>query len=180
MPDVSSLLIGTAILVAVLSIWALGWIVIGKNGDTNRKLFISLRLFWIYIAIIFAMLAITLSLIKVHVEGLAEIKIHFLDTTLKEFTFQLAFSCFITAFIVGFVNIVESTILIAFAGWKNKGLLDFIANNSTSNKNRFIILIVCAVIIFIFSLLAAIFSEWFVIGIFAIVVLLLFISVVYR
>jgi hypothetical protein len=180
MLDVNSLLIGAAILVVILSIWALGWITIGKDGDTNRKSFISLRLFWIYSAIIFAMLAITLSIIKVHVEGLAEIKIHFLDTTLKEFTIQLAFSCVITAFIMGFVNIVDSTILVVVAGWKNKGLSDFITNNLKSNKNRFIILAGCAGIIFVFSSLAVIFSEWFVIGIFATVVLLLHVSVVCR
>ena len=69
MEDVNSLLIGSISLVIILSLWVIIWIMIGKGSQTTNNSLISIRLFWLYIAITFTMVAITLSLIKVHFEG---------------------------------------------------------------------------------------------------------------
>lgn len=177
MTDLNSLLIGSVSLIIILSIWALNLIVIGKNSNTGGTSLISLRLFWLYVAVVFAMVAIILSLIKVHFEGLSGIEIYIANIILKEFIYSVAFSCTITAFIMGFTSIVESTIFVAIQGCKNKILSDSATNAIRVSKIWFIVLAVIAILILVLSLLAVIFNEWFVIGIIAIVILLILLSI---
>lgn len=103
--DYNYLLVGAAVLVAVLSLWANLWAGFGRSGDDEHqrqltKASATLGLFWIYSATIIALLALAFILIGQYKEGLCQ--------WWRDFFHDLGFGFLIAGFIMAIINMLES------------------------------------------------------------------------
>jgi len=150
------LLIAAAILVTILSVWAQIWINRTSDENEGKKITASLGLFWIYMAILYAMTAIAFVLVGQYWEGLSY--------SCKSIMTDFGFGCFITAFIMGLVNIGESTLSAFIKGWRRQVAFDSLGDSIKLDRGWYIKLAVLALSIFIISTLGVIFYHWVYLG----------------
>lgn len=147
--DWTHLLVVSAILIAILSLWAQLWVGFGGNKDRSRQVSATLGLFWIYMAILIALLGLGLLLVGRYWEGSL-----FFDTS------KLCFGFIITSFIMGLVNITQSTVSVFSKGKRNKTAFDPLFEQVPElNKRRLLKLVGFAISLLIVSYLGVAYSH---------------------
>ena len=168
MNDSSYLLASVAVLVALLSLWAQGWVnfAVAKEPykkksttaeEARKKASATLGLFWIYIAVFFAMVGIGLLL----VEDLVGLSIC---------TSQIAMGCIITSFLMGLANIVESIVSTFRKVKRGKTIFDTLFKEEEVRKRWLVCIIVIAISLFLVSLFWVSCRGWIWLGYLLIVV----------
>lgn len=148
--DWTQLLVVAAILIAILSLWAQLWISFGGNKDRIKQVSATLGLFWIYMAILIAMVGLGLLLVGRYWEGS-----FCFDTS------ELCFGFLMTSFIMGLVNILQSTVSVFSKGKRNKTAFDPLFEQMPElNKRRLLKLVGFALSLLIVSYLGVAYRHW--------------------
>lgn len=153
MPDWTYLLVAAGILIAILSLWAQLWVGFGGDKDKIKQVSATLGLFWIYMAILIAMIGLGLLLMGRYWEG--------------SFCFDTSDLCFgfiMTAFIMGLANIFESTVSIFLKGRRNKTAFDPRFEHVPELKCRLLKLIGFALSLLLVSCLGVALNHLFWLG----------------
>lgn len=154
MIDWNYLLVGAAILIALLSLWAQLWVSFGGSGGRGKQVSATLGLFWIYMAMVIAMLGLGLLLVGKYWEG-----------SLCFDTSELCFGFLMTSFIMGLANIFESTVSVFLKGKRNKTAFDPLFEQPPElNRRRLLKLAGLALSLLIVSCLGVSCNHWFWLG----------------
>lgn len=156
-------LVACGILIALLSLWAQLWMNYGKNKDNGRQIAASYGLFWIYTAILFAMVAISLVLARQYWEGLPQ-QTYILSRPLSQFMEELGFSFLVSSFIMGLVNITESAVSIFIKAFRGRNAFESLVDENIINKAWLFTLAVLALIILVVTWLGITFCKLYWLG----------------
>lgn len=149
--DWSYLLVGGAILIALLSLWAQLWFSFGSSRGRGEQVSATLGLFWIYMAIAIAMLGFGLLLVGKYWEGSLCFDIS-----------ELSFGFLMTAFIMGLANIFQSTVSVFSRGKRNKTAFDPLFEHPPElNRRRLLKLVGLASSLLLVSYLGVSINHWF-------------------
>jgi len=149
--DWSYLLIGGAILIALLSLWAQLWVSFGSSRGRGEQVSATLGLFWIYMAIAIAMLGFGFLLVGKYWEG-----------SLPFDTSELSFGFLMSSFIMGLANIFQSTVSVFSKGKRNKTAFDSLFEHPPElNRRRLLKLVGFALSLLIVSYLGVSCNHWF-------------------
>jgi len=160
---ISLFLVACAILIALLSLWAQLWVSFGKNQDNSRKISASYGLFWIYTAILFAMAAISIILVRQYWEGLSQ-QAFILSRPLPQFLEELGFSFLISSFIMGLVNITQSAVSILIKALRGRTAFESLVNEDRIRAAWLFTLAVLALITLAVAWLGIVFCKLWWLG----------------
>jgi hypothetical protein len=160
---ISLFLVACGILIALLSLWAQLWVNFGKSNDTSKQIAASYGLFWIYTAILFAMVAICLVLVRQYWEGLPQ-QSSILSRPLPQFLEELGFSFLITSFIMGLTNITESAVSIVIKAFKGRSAFESLVTENKISKAWLITMAILALAILIITWLGITFCKLYWLG----------------
>ena len=160
---VALFLVACGVLIALLSLWAQLWANYGKNQGNGRKIAASYGLFWIYTAILFAMVAVSLVLVKQYWEGLPQ-QTFVLGRPLPQFIEELGFSFLVSSFIMGFANITESAVSIFIKAFKRKTAFESLVEEDSISKAWLLTLAIMALATLIFTWLGITFCKFYWLG----------------
>lgn len=166
---VSLFLVACGILIALLSLWAQLWVNFGKSNDNARQIAASYGLFWIYTAILFAMAAVSLVLVKQYWEGLPQ-QPYILSRPLPQFIEELGFSFLVSSFIMGLANITESAVSIVIKAFKGRNAFEPLVNENKISKAWLITIAIIALVILIVTWLGITFCKLYWLGYIGVVV----------
>lgn len=161
-PDWNYLLVAAGILIAILSLWAQLWVGFGGNKDNRddvKLVSATLGLFWIYMAILIAMIGLALVLVGRYWEGG-----FIFDTS------EICFGFIMTSFIMGLANIFESTLSIFLKGRRNKTAFDPRFEHVPELKCRLVKLVGFALSLLLVSCLGVALNHLFWLGYVAILI----------
>jgi len=153
--DISMVTI-TAVLIAVLSLWAQLWYRYAdhsKTSDKPKAILVSATfgLFWIYIAILLALIALAMLISQA-----------LFDWDIV----SCAQGFIITSFLMGFLNIADSTYSILIKVHKDMTAFQPLLHveSIASLKCWFCVTILFALLLLLFSVLATMLSRWWFVG----------------
>lgn len=162
---INLLLIAGGVIIALLSLWAQLWVSYGSHEDEStilrRRINASYGLLWIYIAISYALIGVTIFIIARFWENMP-LEESFLSRSLKQFIDELGLSFLCTSFIMGFANIAESIVSIILKGLRQEDAFQPLTESTKVKRGWIITLVVLALAILTATWLGITFCKgWF-------------------
>lgn len=147
-----------AILLAILSLWAKLWVDFAKKEEEDgysKRVFATIGIFWIYLAIFIAMLALAMSVSK-----------EFFSVDLS----KAAEGLIIASFLMGLVNIAESIVSIWWKVHLDKTAFEATEDIKATGKSMiwyrcwFCFMTAFAILLATFSVISRYCSAWWLFG----------------